>query len=401
MADTKISALTSATPVLTDEIVIVDDPAGVPSSKRTTLTSVRTLMDFQEKPAEGAFVDGDKTKLDGIEASADVTDTANVTAAGALMDSEVTNLAAVKAFDPTDYATAAQGTTADSALQPADSVTQLDGTANRVLYVNGTGDVTELALGADGTYLKSNGATVAPSFATPAGSGDVSKVGTPANNQFGVWTGDGTIEGISEFTFDGINITVSADIDPNADGTINLGNSTNRYASISVDSIDLNGTTLDGTTLADPGADRILFWDDSAGTTTYLTAGTGLSITGTTMTATGLADVVDDPTPQLGGNLDGQGNEVANYTNAVVTSVSGALTTAAHSGNVIKTSGNVTVPTTAGFTCTIIAGGAHTVTFNATTSAAMATGDVMTVVVESSTVIHAVLTAAADKVSFS
>ena len=61
----------------------------------------------QQPPAEGAFVDGDKTKLDGIEAGADVTDTANVTAAGALMDSEVTNLAAVKAFDPADYATPA------------------------------------------------------------------------------------------------------------------------------------------------------------------------------------------------------------------------------------------------------------------------------------------------------
>jgi len=40
----------------------------------------------------------------------------NVTAAGALMDSEVTNLADVKSFDPADYATAAQGTTADAAL---------------------------------------------------------------------------------------------------------------------------------------------------------------------------------------------------------------------------------------------------------------------------------------------
>lgn len=39
-----------------------------------------------------------------VEDGADVTDTANVTAAGALMDSEVTNLAAVKAFDPADYA---------------------------------------------------------------------------------------------------------------------------------------------------------------------------------------------------------------------------------------------------------------------------------------------------------
>ena len=59
-----------------------------------------------------------KNKLDGISDSADVTDATTVTAAGALMDSEVTNLADVKAFDTTDYATAAQGAKADSAQQP-------------------------------------------------------------------------------------------------------------------------------------------------------------------------------------------------------------------------------------------------------------------------------------------
>ena len=66
------------------------------------------------------FTNDDHSKLDGIEASADVTDTANVTAAGALMDSEVTNLAQVKAFDSSDYATAAQGAKADSAIQSGD-----------------------------------------------------------------------------------------------------------------------------------------------------------------------------------------------------------------------------------------------------------------------------------------
>jgi hypothetical protein len=69
----------------------------------------------QQPPSEGAFANGDKTKLDGIEASANVTDAANVTAAGALMDSEVTNLSQVKAFDSSDYATSAQGTKADTA----------------------------------------------------------------------------------------------------------------------------------------------------------------------------------------------------------------------------------------------------------------------------------------------
>jgi len=46
-------------------------------------------------------------------------------------------------------------------------------------------------------------------WATPAGSGDVSKVGTPANNQLAVWTGDGTIEGVSQLTFDGTTLSIS------------------------------------------------------------------------------------------------------------------------------------------------------------------------------------------------
>jgi hypothetical protein len=42
-----------------------------------------------------------------------------------------------------------------------------------------------------------------------------------------------------------------------------------------------------GASLSDPGGDRILFWDDSAGVVTWLTAGSGLTITDTTLTASG------------------------------------------------------------------------------------------------------------------
>jgi hypothetical protein len=100
--------------------------------------------------------------------------------------------------------------------------------------------------------------------------------------------------------------------------------------------------------------------------------------------------------PQLFG-----GNRVEGFTNKVVTGVAGLLTIADHSGNILKTAGNVTIPTTAGFTANIIAGGAHTVTFNSTTSPAMATGDIMSVFVESSTIIHASLLPVAGKVVFS
>jgi hypothetical protein len=51
-----------------------------------------------------------------------------------------------------------------------------------------------------------------------------------------------------------------------------------------------NGGT--GANLVDPNADRILFWDDSSGAMAFLTAGTGLSITGTTLTATGSGGTV-------------------------------------------------------------------------------------------------------------
>ena len=42
------------------------------------------------------FTTADHSKLDGIEASADVTDTTNVTSAGALMDSELASIADVQ-----------------------------------------------------------------------------------------------------------------------------------------------------------------------------------------------------------------------------------------------------------------------------------------------------------------
>lgn len=46
-------------------------------------------------------------------------------------------------------------------------------------------------------------------WATPAGSGDVVKVGTPVNNQVGVWTGDGTLEGDASLTFDTTDDTLT------------------------------------------------------------------------------------------------------------------------------------------------------------------------------------------------
>ena len=76
--------------------------------------------------------DGAYSSLSGTPTIPTV-DSTSVTAAGALMDSEVTNLAQVKAFDSSDYATAAQGTKADTALQ---SFTETNDLSSAVTWAN-------------------------------------------------------------------------------------------------------------------------------------------------------------------------------------------------------------------------------------------------------------------------
>ena len=69
----------------------------------TQLSNAQVRTAVEAATDSNVFTDADHTKLNAIEASADVTDTTNVTAAGALMDSEVTNLADVKGFDPAAF----------------------------------------------------------------------------------------------------------------------------------------------------------------------------------------------------------------------------------------------------------------------------------------------------------
>lgn len=58
-----------------------------------------------------------------------------------------------------------------------------------------------------------------------------------------------------------------------------------------------------GVALSDPNADNILFWDDSAGQLTWLTLGTNLSISGTTLNASGGGGTI-------GGSTGGTDNRI-------------------------------------------------------------------------------------------
>lgn len=144
----------------------------------------------------------------------DTGDIAEATDANYVSDAQLVVIGNTSGTNTGDNATNTQYSgLAASKANVSGSLTQFVGnTPHRVFYSDASGDVVELALGADGTFLKSNGASVAPTFAVPAGSGDVSKVGTPVNNQIGVWTGDGTLEGDTALTFDTTTDTLSTGI---------------------------------------------------------------------------------------------------------------------------------------------------------------------------------------------
>jgi hypothetical protein len=82
-----------------------------------------------------------------------------------------------------------------------------------------------------------------------------------------------------------LGLAIGTDVQAYSASTSLLGSAIDLSTEITGTLALANGGT--GAALTDPNADRIGFWDDSAGTFTWLTLGSGLSITGTTITATG------------------------------------------------------------------------------------------------------------------
>ncbi len=77
------------------------------------------------------------------------------------------DLVDITSVDLTAYIKSVNGETPDAQGAVTLAITDIGGSDHKVLYVGSDGTMTELSLGADGTYLKSNGESAAPSFDTP------------------------------------------------------------------------------------------------------------------------------------------------------------------------------------------------------------------------------------------
>tara|TARA_R110000796_G_scaffold69170_4_gene157983 strand:+ start:2438 stop:4141 length:1704 start_codon:yes stop_codon:yes gene_type:complete len=121
--------------------------AGIETAATADQTNSEIKVAYEANANTNAYTDASVTKLAGIEALADVTDVTNVTAAGALMDSELTNIAAVKALNqgvattdsPTFNNITPTGTV--DGRDVATDGTKLDGLTGRNLIINGNFDV--------------------------------------------------------------------------------------------------------------------------------------------------------------------------------------------------------------------------------------------------------------------
>ena len=302
---------------------------GIEASATADQTDAEIRAAVEAATDSNVFTDADHTKLNGIETSADVTDATNVAAAGALMDGDFTSNGFLKRTGAGSY-------TVDTStyLQnlSEDTTPQLGGS----LDVNGQDIVTtsngDIELAPDGTgktILKGNtnagtlvfncennshgqtvksqphSASVTNVLTLPAGA-DQEIVGTLATQTL---TNKTLTSAVLNTGISGSAILDEDNMASNSATQLATQQSIKAYVDAEVAGAGGGGVTVqdEGSALSTTGT-----------TLNFVGAGVTASGTGATKTITisgggggsGISNLVEDTTPQLGGNLDMQAYNV-------------------------------------------------------------------------------------------
>ena len=228
----------------------VDTPYRIDGLNGANITGVVTATSFVKSSNSSGFL-----KADGTED----TNTYLTSLGTAILDGDFTSNGFMKRTG--------QGTYAVDSNTYLTSYTETDpvvGAINGIVKANGSGTISAATSGTD--YLTPSGDGSSLTNLTGA---SAATYGSSTVTPVIVVDANGRITGIS---------TVATS------GSGGGGGDTVSITSTAADILSVSSGAISGD---DAGADKIVFWDDSAGKLTYLTVGTNLSISGTTISASG------------------------------------------------------------------------------------------------------------------
>ena len=184
----------------------------------------------------------------------------------------------------------------DHVIRIIDQITQTGGTGTQRFCVNrygafGIGHVGSVDYGSSNEVLVSQGENLPPKWDTVSGGGGSGETNQNAFSNVAV-SGQNTVAADSKTDtltlIAGTNITITTDTAGGADNiTINSTGGGGSSLAIGTNVTDVLSISGGDIIADDAGADKLVFWDDSAGKLTYLTVGSNLTVTGTTIAASG------------------------------------------------------------------------------------------------------------------
>lgn len=195
--------------------------------------------------------------------------------------------------------------------------------------VTKTSDSTiNVALSATGTPSASTFLAGDNTWKSLPGGGDVSKVGTPVNNQVGIWTGDGTIEGVNAVQYNGTTFGIGGTMA--ASSILDLTSTSQGFLVPRMNTTQQDAISSPATALLIYNTDSSLFrfYTGSAWTSVGAGGGGGSgTVTSVSFTGGLISVATSTTTPAL--TVAGTSGGIPYFSSASTWASSGALTAAA------------------------------------------------------------------------